>query len=71
MRELLPLTAADCASATSETTSEIPKKTPIHLAGPRWSSRAYPRKDAVLNPRPHPLGRSQRYVGNWVFDDCM
>ena len=56
MPELLPLTAADCASSTSETTSEKPKKTQFQLPGPRWSNRAYPRKDAVLNPRPQGEG---------------
>jgi hypothetical protein len=53
MPEFLPLSAADCAAFTSETTSEKPKKNQIHLPDPRWSIRAYPRNDAVFNPRPH------------------
>jgi len=51
MPELLPLTAADCASSTSETTSEKPKKTQNPPPGHRRSNRAYPQNYAVFNPR--------------------
>ena len=53
MPELLPLTAADCASSTSETTSEKPKKTQNPPPGHRRSNRAYPQNYAVFNPRSH------------------
>ena len=53
MLQLLPLTAADCASSTSETTSEKPKTSQIRLPDPRWSNRAYPQNHADLNPRSH------------------
>lgn len=51
--ELLPLTAADCASSTSETTSEKPKKIQNPPPGHRRSNRAYPQNYAVFNPRSH------------------
>ncbi len=54
MSELLPLTAADCASSTSETTSEKPKKTQNPLPGHRRPNRVYPRNHAVFNPRSQP-----------------
>jgi hypothetical protein len=54
MPERLPLTAADCASPTSETTSEKPKKNQIRLPSPRWPNRAFPQNYAVFNPHPQP-----------------
>jgi putative transposase len=50
MPELLPLTAADCASSTSETTSEKPKKTQIHLPGPGAQTAPIPGKTRFRIP---------------------
>jgi hypothetical protein len=49
--ELLPPMAAHCASSTSETPSEKPKKSQIRLLGPWWSNRVYPQNHAVFSPR--------------------
>jgi hypothetical protein len=53
MPELLPLTAADGACSTSETTSEKTKKIQIRPPGLWWSNRVYPQNHALLNPRSH------------------
>ncbi len=53
MLKLLPLTAAECVSSTSETTSEKPKKIQNPPPGHRRSNRAYPRNHALFNARPH------------------
>src|SRR5271167_3644552 len=58
MPELLPLTAADCASSTSETTSEKPKKIQNPPPGHRRPNRVYPQNYAVLNRRSQ--GESER-----------
>jgi hypothetical protein len=62
--ELLPPMAAHCASSTSETPSEKPKKSQIRLLGPWWSNRVYPQNHAVFSPRSQ-LSLQKKWSGRW------
>jgi hypothetical protein len=62
MPELLPLTAADGACSTSETTSEKTKKIQIRPPGLWWSNRVYPQNHALLNPRSHAVDPDDHHL---------